>query len=456
MSNAPSAPCGEGGTRLSRHHSLSVQLFRDVVCSLFVAAAVFFLLFVGGCHLLDETVYAGAFSDRMADQQFSALADYVAQEHVTADNLRPLDIWCRQHKAVYLTLYHSDRLLYESPPHYSGETQLSTAWYNPNFEDPDREYPLTLWDGSQIRAFLYYYAGNVYYYWTLVLSGAAAFAVFSLCFVSFVHRKLRYIQCLKRELDILAGGDLSYPITVKGQDELGELASGIDQMRKSIAALQAAEDQMRRANAQLVTAMSHDLRTPLTSLMAYLELMEREKYEDQAQLAHFIRRSLDKVTQIKTLADQLFEYVLTDSSQWDLPCLVRMDGDELLQRLLEEYAVPLESRGFPVSRDITVLDCQIWVDPVLLRRVFDNLYSNLVKYADTAYPVELVCRRTDTAACLTVSNRISPRQEHRESTNMGLTTCKKILHHLGGTFSWCVDEQRFSAEMTLPLAQHCM
>ena len=73
---------------------------------------------------------------------------------------------------------------------------------------------------------------------------------------------------------------------------------------------------MRLANSELVTAMSHDLRTPLTSLLAYLELMERGKYENQEQLAYFIRRSLEKTMQIKSMADKLFEYFFVYSSEW--------------------------------------------------------------------------------------------------------------------------------------------
>ena len=376
---------------MSRGHSLSTQLFFDVLRSLLAAAVVFFVLFGTGMWLLTRTVYGENFVDRVTDQKFEKLQDYVMSERVTPENLRPLDIWCGSGDTIYLILFQGEELLYES--YYTSLQQAPAEAYDPDLEDPEREYALELSDGTQTRAFLYYYAGDAYYYGTIFLSGLGAFLVFSVWFISSAHRKLRYIQQLKGELDILAGGDLSYQVTVRGDDELGELASGIDQMRRSIVAHQAAEEHMRLANSELVTAMSHDLRTPLTSLLAYLELMERGKYEDQEQLTHFIRRSLEKTRQIKSMADKLFEYFLVYTAEWEEPDLERRDADELLQHLLGEYAFSLENHGFEVKQSFETLNGQLMVNLELMRRVFDNLYGNLLKYADPALPVELAYRR---------------------------------------------------------------
>lgn len=448
---APFVPCGEGGTGLSRWHSLSAQLFLDVLRSLMAAAVVFILLFWAGVSLLDRTVYNSSFVDGMADRQFERLQEYVTEQGVTEDNLRPLDIWCGRGDRRYLVLYLDGQLLYESYYTSLGMEDAPAENYDPDYEDPEREYPLTLSDGTETQAFFYYYMGRAYYYWNAVLSGLGAFLVFSLCFIYFVHRKLRYVQQLKGELDILAGGDLTYPVTVQGKDELGELAAGIDQMRRSILAHRTAEEHMRQANSELVTAMSHDLRTPLTSLMAYLELMERGKYEDQEQLAHFIRRSLEKTRQIKSMADKLFEYFLVYTAEWEPPDLEQRDADELLQHLLGEYAFSLENRGFAVERNFETIGGQVRVNLELMRRVFDNLYGNLLKYADPDSPVEISYRREGEQIQITLCNRISPARDKVQSTNIGLNTCSKILNCHSGTFIWEEDKNFFRTEITLPL-----
>lgn len=434
---------------MSRWHSLSAQLFFDVLRSLLAAAVVFLVLFWAGVCLLDRTVYKRSFVDGIADRKFERLQEFVVSEEVTSDNLRPLDIWCGRGGKVYLVLYLDGQLLYDS--YYTSLGEPPAQEYDPGYEDSEREYTLALSDGTVTQAFLYYYMGHSYYYWNAVLSGVGAFLFFSLCFIFFVHRKLRYIQQLKGELDILAGGDLTYPVTVRGKDELGELAAGIDQMRRSISAHQAAEERMRQANSELVTAMSHDLRTPLTSLMAYLELMERGKYEDQEQLTHFIRRSLEKTRQIKSMADKLFEYFLVYTAEWEEPDLERRDADELLQHLLGEYAFSLENHGFEVKQSFETLNGQLMVNLELMRRVFDNLYGNLLKYADPALPVELAYRREGERVHICLENRVLRRRDQVQSTNIGLNTCSKILSFHGGTFSWEEDGEKFRTAITLPL-----
>ena len=201
--------------------SLSAQLLGGVLLSLLAAASVFFLCFALSTQVLDRTVYSEAFMDKMVDQQFQSLQSYVTREQVTAKNLHRLNLWCSQGDQVALTIYQNDAVLYDSS--VSGKEEPALEEFDPAWESPDREYALVLGDGTETRAFLYYYAEDILYYWAAILSGLISFAVFSLCFIAFVHRKLRDIKRLKRELDILAGGDLKYPVTVKGGDELGEL-----------------------------------------------------------------------------------------------------------------------------------------------------------------------------------------------------------------------------------------
>jgi len=76
-----------------------------------------------------------------------------------------------------------------------------------------------------------------------------------------------YILQLSKEIQILEGGSLEYAITVKGKDELSKLAEGIEGMRKSFKRMIRKETEIVRENQKIVTEMSHDLRTPITSVM---------------------------------------------------------------------------------------------------------------------------------------------------------------------------------------------
>ena len=422
-------------------HSLSVQLLAGVLLSLFIAVLAFGLFFSLGNALLDHTVYGESFSEKMADRQFQQLQSYVEKESVTVDRLSRLNTWCSRGKGVYLTVYRDGTLIYEFPVVRVVRAQP----LDPAAENAEREYSLRFFDGVETQAFLYYFASDAFYIWMIGVSGLLAFAVFSLCFVSLVHRKLRYIQKLKKELDILAGGDLDYSVTVQGQDELSELAAGIDEMRRSIVKHQRAEDEIRSANSQLVTAMSHDLRTPLTSLLAFLEILDRDKVKDEEQRRHLIHQSL---------TDKLFEYFLVYTSEWEQPELEAHDADELFSQFWQEYAFALESRGFSVETDFRELGGNVAVNLELLRRAFDNLYANLAKYAEPSEPIVIQYRRMEGAALLTLVNTVSSQRESRESTNIGLNTCRRIMRMLGGSFEAKEAEGVFTAELRLPFSDN--
>ena len=255
-------------------------------------------------------------------------------------------------------------------------------------------------------------------------------------------------------VQLLAVGDLSYAVTVQGKDELSELAAGIDEMRRSIVKHQRAEDEIRSANSQLVTAMSHDLRTPLTSLLAFLEILDRDKVKDEEQRRHLIRQSLTQTMSIKSMADKLFEYFLVYTSEWEQPELETRDADELFAQFWQEYAFALESHGFTVETDFNELSGSVVVNLELLRRAFDNLYANLVKYAEPSAIIRIAYRREAEEALLTIANVVSSQRESKESTNIGLNTCRRIMRMLGGSFETNEIAGVFTAELRLPFSDN--
>ena len=427
-----------------------MQLLAAVLLSMFIAAAAFASFFTLGNYLLDHTVYGQGFAAVMADKAFVQLEDYVRQEEISAQKLRRLNAWCSTHDSFYLAVYLDNKLAFETP--IKGNEDTGQADYDPQFDNEDQRYVLILSDGTITEAFIYYFADEAFFIWMSSVSGLLAFIVFSICFISLVHRKLRYIQKLKRELDILAGGDLEHAVTVRGGDELAELAFGIDEMRRSILAHQHAEEEMRTANSQLVTAMSHDLRTPLTSLMAYLELLDRNKVHDEEQKRTLIHQSLTKAQSIKAMADKLFEYFLVYTTEWEQPELEPMDADSMMAQFWQEYAFALESRGFCVQADFNPLNGSVCVKVELLQRAFDNLFSNLLKYADIKQPVKIAYRRQNNNVCLTLTNAVSPQRNQRQSTNIGLNTCRRIVSMHSGSFHAQENNGLFEVEIKLPLS----
>ncbi len=112
----------------------------------------------------------------------------------------------------------------------------------------------------------------------------------------------------------------------------------------------------------------------------------------------------------------------------------------------------MESHGFSVKTDFGELNGNIAVNLELLRRAFDNLYANMVKYAEPSEPIQIQYRRKDETVLLTLANAVSSRREDRESTNIGLNTCRRILKMLGGSFETKEVEGVFITELRLPVS----
>lgn len=433
--------------------SLRLQLFCAVLISFAVGLASFGITFFLGDAMLDRTVYGQTFAETMADQHFSQLQEYVEEEGISLTNLQRLNPWCSRGDKVYLTIYQEDTLIYESSQSKKIRGDLNLQEYDPNLEDPENKYTLVLDGDVKVRAFLYYYSGDAFFYGLLVISALVAFLAFSLCFITLISRKISYINLLKEELDILSGGQLEYAVTVRGSDEIGQLAAGIDQMRCSILKHQEREDQMRLANSELITAMSHDLRTPLTALLAYLEIIERKKYADNAQMDQLVHKSIHQTLRIKNMADQLFEYFLVYATDWETNDMETVDADQLFRQILEDYAYSLESIGMKVQLQLSFVSGQIRVTLHLLQRVLDNLYSNLTKYADPETDIHICYGKKNNYLHLSISNGIRPDQNNRESTRIGLNTCRRIIEHHGGTFESDECAGVFSVSVMIPLYQ---
>lgn len=431
--------------------SLRLQLLCAVLLSLLAGVAAYGISLYLGDALLDRSVYGNSFAETMADQHFSQLQEYVTEEEISLNNLQRLNAWCSRGDKVYLTIYKDDTLIYESSYTRKLKNELNVQEYDPDMEDPDSKYTLILHGGVKVRAFLYYYAGDAFYYGLMLLSVLIAAMVFSMCFITVINRKISYIKLLQQELEILAGGQLEYHVTVRGIDELGELALGIDQMRNSIIEHQERENEIRSANSELITAMSHDLRTPLTSLLAYLEIVERKKYTSEEQMHQLIQKSIGQTMRIKTMADQLFEHFFVYATEWENAKMELTDADRLFEQVLEEYAYALESKGMKVDIEFCPVNSQIYVNVELLQRALDNLYSNILKYADSAGTIQIAYRKESKHILLIISNEICSGYEKKESTGIGLNTCRKIISHFGGSFWTEEEEDRFIVTMELPL-----
>ena len=256
---------------------------------------------------------------------------------------------------------------------------------------------------------------------------------------------------LSQEAATVGAGDLDGPITVDGVDEVATLAADIDGMRDAIIERMGNEKRAWEANSELITAMSHDIRTPMTSLIGYLGLLSSDTLTEEER-KHYVDAAYGKSLALKDLTDELFKYFLVfGRSELELH---REDYDIhlLLMQLLGEAEFDLRDSDFNVQSIDRLEDGWLLnTDAAMLKRVIDNLVSNIKKYADHAKPVIFLTEMKNNRVAVTLSNGLSNRGSGTESTKIGLRTCEKILDALGGSFVTARDANHFAVEFSLPM-----
>lgn len=436
---------------------LGLQLLAGVLIALGISFGVFQLLDWAGTRALDSVVMTQSFQERQRHAAEDRLAQYVSDHALTLSDHVALTQWVQQERYVFLTLIQDGRVIYDSTfvPDDDGmqAPDLDEAeMFDPTFYGDDSTLrQIDFADGSAQAELICYYEYR-YYGLVTAAAGLLAFCVFVVLMLAMLHHKLRYIALLEKELAVLERGDLQAPVTVRGSDELGQLARGIDDMRRAIIERQQGEREALEANRQLITDMSHDLRTPLTSLIGYLDLIALGRYRDPQQLEHFIRASHEKAYQLKEMSDKLFEYALVYAGRERSAPLQQADGLELMQQTVGEYVFELESSGFLVEAHLPEIHCTVAIEPQLLRRVFDNLYSNLLKYADRTAPVQVGYEVEEHRLLVRIANRTSAQATAAESTGVGLRSCEKAMQLQNGGFEVRQEGEQFSAVFWLPCA----
>ena len=261
----------------------------------------------------------------------------------------------------------------------------------------------------------------------------------------------RKVVAISHEVQSIGEGNLYLQLEPKGSDELAQLTASVEQMRLSLLRKTSEEQRALQQNSDLITAMSHDIRNPLTALLGYLDLAKTGQYRTQEELQSYLDAAYGKAGQLKRLTDELFRYSLLFGCK-ELPLqLERYDASILLGQLLGESRAQLQQQGFTVQLLLPQQDVQIEADVTYLKRVFDNLFDNIRKYADPARPVAIVALLEDGALHVCLSNSVNPGAGRIESNKIGLRTCAKIMAQMSGSFKRYTESGKFTAEVILPI-----
>lgn len=245
---------------------------------------------------------------------------------------------------------------------------------------------------------------------TIFLSGKSILLPLFLLLDAFILswriiRRYRQMQLrhIISELHYIAEGNYDHRIPFELRGDLNRVVSSINGLVDSTVAAIEEERRIEQSKDELITNVSHDIRTPLTSIIGYLGLIEDRQYHSKEDLLKYTHIAYVKAKQMKSLVEDLFEY--TKVRQPDTP--ITTTTFDMVQ-LLEQLAIEFELEASRKSVEIQVQsDCpQILMtgDTDKLVRVFNNLITNALKYGKNATLIMITIEKIGTEVVVSVKN----------------------------------------------------
>lgn len=273
------------------------------------------------------------------------------------------------------------------------------------------------------------------------------------------------------ELHYIAQGHLEHRIPFRVNGNQQHVITSVNALVDTITQAMQEERASEKSKDELITNVSHDLRTPLTSIIGYLGLIEDHQYQSEEDIVKYSHIAYDKAKQMKNLVEDLFEY--TKVQQHGAPVnLMTIDLGQLLEQVGASFELEADKKGMAINVTCEPSPLSITADPEKLGRLFSNLVANALKYGHGASYIHLTAKQLGEKVVITVADdgekipaesvkhlferfyRVeSSRNKATGGTGLGLAIVQSIveLHH--GSVTARSDDQETAFVVTLPVKQ---
>lgn len=292
---------------------------------------------------------------------------------------------------------------------------------------------------------------------TTILYVILGIGIFSFTFLLLQRKSLKYIGKIALAVQNISEGDLNTEIEVLGDDEFSMIAANLNRMEEEIRELMDKERESERTKNELITNVAHDLRTPLTSIIGYLELLSKGIPLTPEMQQKYIDIAYTKAKRLEKLIEDLFGFTKMNYGKLSMN-VGKVDIVKLLGQLLEEFYPSFADKDLTYELVSNVPAQVITADGNLLARLFDNLINNAIKYGAEGKKVLVKVHVEDEIVTVSVTNYgyVIPadelplifnkfyRVEQSRSTTtggtgLGLAIAKSIVDMHGGTITVASD-----------------
>lgn len=230
--------------------------------------------------------------------------------------------------------------------------------------------------------------------------------IFVTVFWFFNRKTYQYIKTISDRVKDIVNGRKDVGIEIYGDDELSEIALQLNTMTADIARLMDKERELERSKNELITNVAHDLRTPLTSIIGYLGLLNNnETYNklDEDTKRKYIDVVYTKSKKLQQLIEDLFGFTKLNHGKIVMN-IEKIDIVRLMQQLMDEFYPNFLEKGLAFELTSNKDNIDITADPKLLVRLFDNLINNAIKYGGDGKRVDVKIKDYDEYVKIYVTN----------------------------------------------------
>jgi signal transduction histidine kinase len=297
------------------------------------------------------------------------------------------------------------------------------------------------------------------------------FLLFFFYFILLQWSLFQYLSQLNMTVKRIADGtfDLDYKIEVRKRSIFGPMAANVNSLTDRLHHALEEERKAEQTKNELITNVSHDLRTPLTSVLGYLGLIEQDRYRDEVELRHYVQIAYDKSKRLNVLINDLFEYTRMRYDSAELK-VKNFNLIEMLGQMLVQFHMPLQEAGMVSKLDAEGTSVMVKGDAAKLVRVFENLIANAMNYGKEGKRLLVTVHTEEKDAVVEVINYGEPiptsdlpyifdrfyrvdksRTQWSGGSGLGLAIAKSIIQKHGGTISVTSDIEQTAFRVTLPI-----
>ncbi|GGH22497.1 hypothetical protein GCM10008013_20970 [Paenibacillus segetis] len=269
---------------------------------------------------------------------------------------------------------------------------------------------------------------------------------------------------------------MDYRLPTSRLDELGTVSQNVNHMAEQLQKQVERERQLESSRMELITNVSHDLRTPLTSIIGYLDLLKKQAFQGEEERERYIHNAFNKTQQLKTLIDDLFEY--TRLSHGDVQMnFQEVDFHSLIEQMLSEFEPVAREQGVNLIKALSPDPVIMSIDAEKMVRAIDNLLMNALKFSIIPGEIRVNLFSGGRVVKLSIENQGNPITKEQEEQlferfytmhtlqsdgnmpsgyGLGLSIAKNVVELQGGRI-WLDHHEgyyKFNIELKRPIANN--